>query len=454
MKRRQFLHTLITLSTALAVQSRAQSATRRPEHIIVIGAGMAGLATANRLVKAGRSVTVLESRNRTGGRVWTSRAWPDAPVDLGASWIHGIKGNPLTTLANTVGARRVATGYDNAITYDANGQEATDAFERYIDNTLGTAIDRAIAKARKSGRDASLGAVLSQTFNDRTLTPHQRAAFNFYVNSNFEHEYSGSIDAMSVQSFDDSDDFGGGDVLFPEGYDALTDWLALGLDIRMDHPVTAIRYDRNGVVVSTASGDFAADRVVITVPLGVLKSNGIRFTPSLPTAKQEAIQLLGMGVLNKTYLRFPTAFWPSRYDWLEYVSADKGHWCEWISGFERYAGLPILLGFNAADYGREIESRSDEDIVDAAMATLRILYGKNIPDPESWQITRWAKDPHALGAYSYYGVGSRRKHRTDLGKPIADRLFFAGEATSPDSPATVHGAYLTGLRAAGEILNL
>jgi monoamine oxidase len=455
MQRRQFLGDLAALSLGVACQAiprHAQPASRPQEHILVIGAGMAGLAAAERLSRAGRSVTVLESRSRIGGRIWTSRIWPDAPVDMGASWIHGIRGNPLTTLANRVGARRIVTDYDNAITYDTAGRVAGQAFERYLDDTLATAIDRAIARARASGRDSSLGSVLGKQFNADTLTPRQLAAYHFYVNSTFEHEYAGDIDAMSVLSFDDSDDYGGDDVLFPDGYDALPNALARGLDVRFNHPVTGIAYHGKGVVVSTLSGDFAADRVLITVPLGVLKSDTLSFSPALPAAKRQAIRLLGMGVLNKTWLRFPFAFWPRQYDWLEYVSAEKGRWCEWIGGFERYAGSPLLLGFNAARFGRDIEDWPDQDIVDSAMQTLRTLYGQDIPNPDAWQITRWAKDPYALGAYSYYGTGSHRRHRIDLARPVLNRLFFAGEATSPDSPATVHGAYLTGLRAAGEIL--
>lgn len=455
MKRRQFLQYAAALSAATALQASdalAASSGKRHERIVVIGAGMAGLAAANRLVQAGLSVTVLESRDRIGGRIWTSRLWPDAPLDLGASWIHGVKGNPLSLLADAAGARRVMTHLDNALLYDTNGREASDAFEKYVDDTLDSAIEQVIARARNTGRDASLGSVLGKTFNAKTLTPHQLAAFNFYVSSNFEHEYSGETEAMSVQSFDDSDDFAGEDALFPEGYDALIRYLAKGLDIRTGYRVKAIAYTGSEVRISTDQGEFAADRVIVTLPLGILKSGAISFTPGLPDAKRQAIKLLGMGVLNKTYLRFPESFWPGQYDWLEYVSADKGQWCEWIGGFERLMGLPILLGFNAARFGREIEAWSDNDIVQSAMQTLRILYGQDIPEPDDYQITRWATDPHALGSYSYYGVGSHRKNRVDLAKPVANRLFFAGEATSPDSPATVHGAYLTGRRAAGEVL--
>ena len=452
MNRRQFLYHLAAWSAASASLPRALAASGTGEHIIVIGAGMAGLAAANRLVQAGHSVTVLESRERLGGRIWTSRVWSDAPFDLGASWIHGVKGNPLTALADAAGAKRIITHLDNAVSYDTTGQLMSDAFENYLYGSLQASIEKTIAKARRAGTDVSLGAALGKVFNAGTLSPRQLAAFNFYVNSTYEQEYSGEIDALSLKAFDDSDDYPGEDALFPDGYDALVRYLARGLNILTDQPVTAIFHDRNGVAVTTRQGQFRADRLVVTLPLGVLKSGGVVFEPALPPAKQKAIRLLGMGVLNKTCLRFPTAFWPGQYDWLEYVSARKGQWSEWISGFERYAGVPILLGFNAARFGRDIESWSDHDIVASALQTLRTLYGQNIPDPESYQITRWASDPHALGSYSYYGVGSNRQSRIELARPVAGKLYFAGEATSPGSPATVHGAYLSGLRAAGEIL--
>jgi monoamine oxidase len=99
----------------------------------------------------------------------------------------------------------------------------------------------------------------------------------------------------------------------------------------------------------------------------------------------------------------------------------------------------------------EIESQNDEQIVAGAMAVLRRIYGNNIPTPEGWAITRWMSDPFSFGSYSHIPPGASGADYTELSRPVAQRLFFAGEATHRSYPGTVHGAYLSGLRAAKEI---
>lgn len=122
--------------------------------------------------------------------------------------------------------------------------------------------------------------------------------------------------------------------------------------------------------------------------------------------------------------------------------------------FKRAAQLPVLLGFNAADYGRKIEAWSDEQIVASAMKTLKTIFGANIPQPIDWQVTRWASDPFARGAYSYHALGSTPRMRDALASSLSRRLFFAGEATNRDHFGTAHGAYLSGLQAARDVLSI
>jgi monoamine oxidase len=187
----------------------------------------------------------------------------------------------------------------------------------------------------------------------------------------------------------------------------------------------------------------------------VLKTGRVQFLPALPAAKRTAISKLGMGVLNKCVLRFNRAFWPGQYDWLGFIPGAnaKGQWAEWIS-LLRPLGQPVLVGFNAADFGRQIEAWTDRQIVASAMLTLRQIYGSQIPDPVAYQITRWVSDPFSAGAYSYVPVGATSRTRDALAASVGGQLFFAGEATHRQYPATVHGAYLSGLRAAQEVIAL
>ena len=167
--------------------------------------------------------------------------------------------------------------------------------------------------------------------------------------------------------------------------------------------------------------------------------------------KAQRYRRLGDGVLNKCYLRCATAFWPTAYDWLEYIPAQRGARTAWVS-FVRAADLPVLLGFNAADQGHEIESWTDDEIVASALRTLRIMFGRSVPPPEDCQIARWAADPFARGSYSFNALGSTPEMREHLAESLNGRVFFAGEATERDHFSTAHGAYLSGLRAAEEVM--
>jgi monoamine oxidase len=146
-------------------------------------------------------------------------------------------------------------------------------------------------------------------------------------------------------------------------------------------------------------------------------------------------------------------FWSEQVDWIEQVATERGLWTEWVNLFP-VTQLPILLGFNAATKGKEIETWTDKAIVESAMETLQRLFGKDIPQPIDYQITRWQADPFARGAYSFNALGSTPEMRDRLAESLNNQLFFAGEATERNHFATAHGAYLSGLRVAQEIADI
>ena len=259
------------------------------------------------------------------------------------------------------------------------------------------------------------------------------------------------LQELSAHWFDSAKQYPGNDALFPGGFHVITKHLSQGLRIEMGEEVREIRWQESPIRIVTKEQEFTADRVIVTLPLGVLKAGSIRFVPALPAGKQSAIASLGMGVLNKCYLRFPEVFWPDNVDWLEYIAEVHGEWTEWVS-FVRTTGQPVLLGFNAGTRGREIEALTDEQIVESAMQTLRILYGDDIPEPTDFQITRWASDPFSRGSYSFCSLGSTPEMRRELARPLDGKLFFAGEATSVDYYGTADGACQSGLRVADEVL--
>lgn len=424
--------------------------------ILVIGAGMAGLAAARQLRKAGKEVIVLEARDRIGGRLFTSTKWADAKLDLGATWIHGAgEKNPIAKLARDMGARLATTSMDNGETFDSDGTPL-DALATTQMESLQSSIQRALSEAQKATVDVSVQDAVRKGLNYNSQSQATRNRIDFLVNSTIEHEYSGEAKRLSSYWYDSGESYEGSEALFLDGYQVLVEHLAQGLEIRLGQVVTAISYSSDGeVTVTTNQGALTAQRVIVTLPLGVLQSGAVSFSPALPASKQTAIDKLGMGILNKCYLRFPQAFWDTKVDWINYIpgASSYGQWAEWLS-LARPTGQPILLGFNAAAFGREIESWSDQRIVESAMSTLRTMYGTNIPNPTDAIITRWGSDPYAKGAYSCDVLGSTPEMRVDLAAHIQHRVFFAGEATERQYFQTVHGAYQSGIRAADEILAL
>ncbi|MDO5658424.1 MAG: FAD-dependent oxidoreductase [Paracoccus sp. (in: a-proteobacteria)] len=451
MRRRTLLNTAVaTAAMATTAGARRAGATQNPLKVIVIGAGMAGLVAARQLVGRGHEVIVLEARNRLGGRTWTSAAWADAPVDLGASWIHELDGNPLTPLAHDAGAKLITTSYNSVVFYESNGQPMNAARLAHL-SALKIAHERALEHGQDLEVDRSVRVTVENQLNWDSLDLADKELISFITNSTVEQEYAGSRDEISTYWFDSMEGYQGADAIFANGYQDLTNYLARGLNVRLGHVVNEIDSTMPEIRIMTNRGSFIADRVLVTVPLGVLKAGAIRFVPALSDRKMVAINKLGMGHFNKCYLYFPNQFWPQE-DWMEYVPplSQHGQWSQWLN-LARLTGKPILLGFNAGGFARQIEDWDDAEIVASAMARLKLIFGNNIPDPVDFQITRWGQDPYSLGGYSFHTVGSSPAIRDDLAAPISDRVFFAGEATHKQMFATVHGALLSGQRAAAEI---
>jgi monoamine oxidase len=407
--------------------------------IIVIGAGMAGLAAARTLVDAGRKVIVLEARARLGGRLHTSARWRDAPVDLGATWIHGDSGaNPIASLAERIGARTATTSFDASLAFGSDGRRLN-AAERAGVAALRDEIREAVSRIQDSSQEQSLADAIHGGTDYAERSAAEQAQIDYLINTTYEHEYGAAAGALSALWFDDDSRFDGDESLFLDGYRVLTDHLAQGIDVRLEHVVASIAYGEDAVAVTTERGVIHGQCAVVTLPLGVLQSDQVRFDPPLPAGKRQAIAQLGMGVLNKCFLRFESAFWDAQADWINYIppGARPGQWAEWVS-LARPTGQPILLGFNAAQFGVQIEAWSDAQIVADAMATLRTMFGNAIPDPIDWQITRWGADPFARGRLfiqqARLDTGDARRAGRQRRRDFAFCGRGDGEELLPDGP--------------------
>ncbi len=432
------------IGTAAAVGKKAAT-------VIVIGAGMAGMTAAQALRKAGVNVLVIEARDRIGGRIHTDRSWSGVPLDLGASWIHGARTNPLSKLAKEAGIATVPTSYDSSELHVSTklrsrgmNDSDTSRWEGLVEDALDWASDQP--------RDVSVAAAVQHVTASMKLSAEERADLDFYLVATFTTEWGLEPEKLSATRADGDKEFAdsGDDAIFPKGYDQLVRYLGNGITVRTGVVVRRISATSKSVQIETSKGSLSADAVVVTVPLGVLKSGSIAFDPGLPEAKRHAIETLQMGVLSKTFLRFDRAYWPKKIDWHEFVDLSSG-WSEWVS-FAK-TGVPLMLGFNAGERGKAIEAMSERDVVAEAMRVMREMFGSKIPDPIASKTSSWSTDPFAFGSYSANVVGSTRADRVALGTPVG-RVFFAGEATEPDYSSSVHGAHLSGKRVAREVIKL
>lgn len=422
--------------------------TRR---VVVVGAGIAGLTAARLLVADDVEVVVLEARDRIGGRIHTADL-AGGLVDLGAAWIHGRSGNPVAAIADGYGVALRPHPYEPLTLWDAiegrfAGEDELDSALLREDGLL-AAIPSLQAKL---GGGASMQAAIDAHLAGLALDPraarYARLILELYV---IEVDYGGPAARTSLEIFDEDEFYGADDHLIVGGYRSLLAPLAKGLDVRLSSPVARVAYDADGVRVDTVAGEvFTADRVIVTVPLGVLQAGAIAFDPPLPAAKREAIARLEMGSLEKVILRWDAAFWPAAADsaWL-HLGKTRGDF-PLIVDLSATAGAPTLVLIHGGSRAREaLDALDDEALIADASAALSATLGMAIPPPIAAHVTRWRGDPYSRGSYTFPALGQSLDDFDALAAPVGERVLFAGEATSRATFGTVHGAVLSALREA------
>jgi len=454
MERRKFvLDTFKTIPLVLLVPNlltscskEDMSTTNNGKTVIVIGAGISGLAAAKKLKDKGFNVIVIEAQEKIGGRIRTDRSLGMA-FDEGASWIHGSKGNPITNLVSQAGANTYMTDDDSLKVFDNNGTAYSDTF---LDAQY-TQFEKALNAVRSAGIKTQS---FQDVFNSLYPTLENNRLWKYMLSAYLEFDTGGDISQLSSKYFDDDEAFSGTDVIVINGYDKIANVLGDGLNIRLNSRVTEINYTATKSLVKVNGDSIEADYVIVSVPLGVLKKNSIAFTPILPTAKLSAIQNTKMGNVNKFLFIWKTPFWETNVQYIGYTPDTKGKFNYFMNMLKFLPTTNSLMTFAYVDYASVTETMNDAQVINEVMAQLKAIYGTGIPNPTNMLRTKWGQNINTFGSYSFATNDTTSADFDTMAKEISNKLFFAGEHTIRDYRGTVHGAYLSGIREADKIIAL
>jgi monoamine oxidase len=467
--------------------------------VLIIGSGWSGLGASDTPRKAGvHNFEILEARNAVGGRSRTVYPFTDdLAVEMGSAWtyedtaVHQIlKDNHIPfgeihyDLDKTFGLYQSGhfEGESKKVTGEIIGNERDQLIDKVWWHGLVRFSDKKTGAIIGSGNDVPYQHILHDYIHHRGYAENSkpRQFLQSMIHSQIQVEYAAPLNEISAsyvgQKLNDCIfcsaiyyvpvQGGGFDKVLAPLADPLKDKIRLNrigvtkIEYSEDDKPARVSYiDANDGTKHTK----LAQKVLVTVPLGVLKANSIDFVPTLPKWKQDAINYIGFGVLNKCIFYWESeaqasSWWPHGKEYMTLVTeqdATAGVWTSFFNDREiGNGGHFVLSAWIGGDNAKAIESLSDQAIVKQVLGNLRAMLGDHVPEPSKYVISRWGQDEFARGCYSFVNVGGRdpvHKARKKLASTVAKRLFWAGEATTADY-GTTYGAYGSGITAAKRIM--
>ncbi|GMT32702.1 hypothetical protein PFISCL1PPCAC_23999, partial [Pristionchus fissidentatus] len=444
--------------------------------VIVVGGGISGLAAARQLRGFGVDVKVIEARAKIGGRMQDDWSLGVA-VGCGAQLVTGILNNPIALMCEQVGVGYRALTEGCPLLDATTGGRVDAKVDRVVDEQFNAILD-AHGHWRSSVQDAEDGSLYEHltTIHEKLLklgavkwTEAEERVFQWNI-GNTEFSCGAKLDQVSALHWDQNESlvqFAGAHALLTEGSSEMIKRLGEGTDIRLNCPVEKITWgaDKKCTVACKGGKKFTADSVIIAVPLAVLHKGTIEFVPPLPKSKCAAIKGLGAGLIEKIAVRFPRRFWSSlvkedgSLDYFGHVPADgkkRGLFNMFYDFSSRGNGKNeqyVLMSYVCGDSVDIVNELSDVEVVQMFVDTLQEMFGdESIPEPTGHVVTHWGRDPYIGMSYSYVRVGATGDNYDGIAGTIANKLHFAGECTNRFFPQTMTGAYLSGVREAGKLL--
>uniref|UniRef100_A0A0D9XJ20 Amine oxidase domain-containing protein n=1 Tax=Leersia perrieri TaxID=77586 RepID=A0A0D9XJ20_9ORYZ len=451
----------MVIALALLIAQYASLAVAAGPKVIIVGAGMSGISAGKRLSDAGiNDFLILEATDRIGGRIHKTN-FAGVNVEMGANWVEGVGGkemNPIWTMVkDELNLRNFNSDYDHLSnnTYKENGGLYDEAFvQKTIDRAdeVEESGNKLSGTLHVSGRE-DMSVMAMQRLNDHMPSGPSTPVDMVIDYYKYDYEFAEPPRVTSLQNTQPLPTFNnfGDEVHFvadQRGYESVV-YLVAGKYLKTDKSgaivVREITYFPSGVMVKTEDGQiYEADYVMVSVSLGVLQTDLIRFKPQLPSWKIVSIYQFDMSVYTKIFLNFPQRFWPEGpgTEFFLYASGRRGYYPVWQQFEKQYSGSNVLLVTVTDDESRRIEQQSDNQTKAEAVEVLRKMFpGKFVPDATDILVPRWWSNRFFKGTFSNWPIGVNRYEYDQIRAPVG-RVYFTGEHTSEHYNGYVHGAYL------------